>query len=186
MTLGTVACHAPTSKGFLRQEYWSGLPFPPLGDLPNPGIEHASYASPALAEGFFTTKPSEKPRVWGGVLINPSVGIRKHSSWFLSLSQLKTQNQGGGLKSIKSDFNPKRLGTRQVVNRTKDSGAEQKPDIYPFMTHSFVSPLCNFFFTLQLLIKVFLYVPGGSVVTNPPANAGDTSLIPESGRSPGE
>ena len=41
--------------GFSRQKYWSGLPFPPPGDLPNPGIEPVSLASPALAGGFFTT-----------------------------------------------------------------------------------------------------------------------------------
>jgi len=41
--------------GFSRQESWSGLPFPPPGDLPNPGIEPASFISPALAGGFFTT-----------------------------------------------------------------------------------------------------------------------------------
>ena len=41
--------------GFSRHEYWSGLPFPPPGDLPNPGIETASLPSPVLAGGFFTT-----------------------------------------------------------------------------------------------------------------------------------
>ena len=50
----TVACQAPLSMGFLRQEYWNGLLFPSLGDLPNPGIEPAS---PALAGKFFTTEP---------------------------------------------------------------------------------------------------------------------------------
>ena len=45
-----------------RQEYWSGLPFPPLGDLPNPGIEPASLAPPALAGGSFTSSPG-KPLV---------------------------------------------------------------------------------------------------------------------------
>ena len=40
--------------GFSRQEYWSGLPSPPLGDLPDPGIEPMSLASPALAGEFFT------------------------------------------------------------------------------------------------------------------------------------
>ena len=43
------------SMGFPRQEYWSGLPFPSSGDLPDPGIEPASLMSPALAGGFFTT-----------------------------------------------------------------------------------------------------------------------------------
>ena len=41
--------------GFSGQEYWSGLPFPPLGGLPNPGIKPASITSPALAGRLFTT-----------------------------------------------------------------------------------------------------------------------------------
>ena len=57
-TLWTVAHQAPLSMGFSRQEYWRGLPCPPPGDLPNPGIEPKS---PALAGGFFTTEPPEKP-----------------------------------------------------------------------------------------------------------------------------
>ena len=51
----TVAHQAPLSMGFSRQEYWSGLPYPPPGDLPDPGIEPTSLTSPALAGGFFTT-----------------------------------------------------------------------------------------------------------------------------------
>jgi len=42
---------------FSSQEYWSGLPFPIPGDLPDPGIEPASLASPTLAGGFFTSLP---------------------------------------------------------------------------------------------------------------------------------
>jgi len=49
----TVACQAPRSMGFSRQEYWSGLPFLSLGDLPNSGIEPMS---PSLAGRFFTTE----------------------------------------------------------------------------------------------------------------------------------
>ena len=55
MTLWTVTCQAPLSMGFSRQEYWSGLPFPPPGDLPDPRIEPKSLISPASAAGFFTT-----------------------------------------------------------------------------------------------------------------------------------
>ena len=51
----TVAHQAPLSMGFFRQEYWSGLSCPPRGDLPDPGTELVSLASPALAGGFFTT-----------------------------------------------------------------------------------------------------------------------------------
>ena len=51
----TVAHQAPLSMGFFRQEYWSGLPFPPPGDLPDPGIKPKSLMSPKLAGRFFTT-----------------------------------------------------------------------------------------------------------------------------------
>ena len=51
----TVAHQAPLSMGFSRQEYWSGLPCPPLGGLPDPGIEPVSLTSPALAGRISTT-----------------------------------------------------------------------------------------------------------------------------------
>ena len=54
MTLWTVAHQAPLSKRFSRQEYWSGLPCSPPGDLLDPGIEPVSLVSPALVGGFFT------------------------------------------------------------------------------------------------------------------------------------
>ena len=47
--------------GFSRQEYWSGLPFPPKGDIPDPGIEHTSLVFSALADRFFTTAAPRKP-----------------------------------------------------------------------------------------------------------------------------
>ena len=54
VTPWTVAHQAPLSRGFSRQEYWSGLPFPSPGDLPNPGTKPVSPASPASAGRFFT------------------------------------------------------------------------------------------------------------------------------------
>ena len=51
----TVAHQAPLSMEFSRQEYWSRLPFPTPGDLPDPGIKPLSPAFPALAGRFFTT-----------------------------------------------------------------------------------------------------------------------------------
>ena len=51
----TLALQAPLSMGFSRQQYWSGLPFPSVGDFPHPGIEPMSLTSPALAGRFFTT-----------------------------------------------------------------------------------------------------------------------------------
>ena len=55
VTPWAVALHAPLSMGFSRQGYWNGLPCPPPGDLPDPGIDPVSLRSPALAGGFFTT-----------------------------------------------------------------------------------------------------------------------------------
>ena len=49
----TVAHQTPLAKGSSRQEYWSGLPCPPAGDLPDPGTEPRSAASPELAGRFF-------------------------------------------------------------------------------------------------------------------------------------
>ena len=55
VTPWSVACQAHPSMGFSRDEYWSELPFPSLGDLPDPGIEPASLMSPGFAGGFFTS-----------------------------------------------------------------------------------------------------------------------------------
>ena len=58
MTPWTVAYQAPPSMGFSRQEYWSGLPFPSPGDLPDPGIQPGS---PALEADALTSEPPGKP-----------------------------------------------------------------------------------------------------------------------------
>ena len=55
VTQWTVGCQALLSMGFSRQEYWSGFPCLPPGDLLNPGVEHLVLVSPALAGEFFTT-----------------------------------------------------------------------------------------------------------------------------------
>ena len=57
-TLWTITQQSPLSMGFSMQEYWSGLPCPPPGNLPHSGTELASLLSPALAGGFFTTNAS--------------------------------------------------------------------------------------------------------------------------------
>ena len=56
-----VACQATQSMGLHRQEYWSGLPFPSPGDLPNPGKEPVSPEAPAFAGWLFTTEPPGNP-----------------------------------------------------------------------------------------------------------------------------
>ena len=59
-TSWTVACQAPPSMEFSRQEYWSGLPFPSPGDLADPGIEPWS---PALQADSLPSEPSGKPTI---------------------------------------------------------------------------------------------------------------------------
>ena len=56
----TVACQAPLSMGFSRQENWNGLPFPSPGDLPHSGIKPVFPASPAMQAHSFTTGPLGK------------------------------------------------------------------------------------------------------------------------------
>ena len=63
-TLWTIACQDPLSMGFSRQEYWTGLLCPLLGDLPGPGIELESLMSPVLAGGFFTTSSTWEAPIW--------------------------------------------------------------------------------------------------------------------------
>ena len=73
VTLWTVALQAPLSMGFSRQEYWSGLPCRPPGDLPNPGIEPMSLTSSALAGRFFNSSATWKAQLEN----NKILGCRK-------------------------------------------------------------------------------------------------------------
>ena len=69
VTPWTIACPAPLSMGFSKQEYWSALPFLLPRDFPNPGIEPVS---PALAGSFFTTEPP------GTALLSSTTGSLNH------------------------------------------------------------------------------------------------------------
>jgi len=99
----TVAHQVPLSMGFSRQEYWSGLPFPSPGDLPNPGIEPRS---PALQADPLTSEPFTQP-IWESYLlmeveINTSFlgnnfAILKALKWFRNPTFLV----GGDLKFSK-------------------------------------------------------------------------------------
>ena len=71
-----IAHQAPLPMKFSRQEYWSGFPFPPSGDLPDPGIEPSS---PVLAGGFFTTEPPGKP-----LCLNWALRMLSHTKQVLS------------------------------------------------------------------------------------------------------
>ena len=70
----TVAHQAPLSMGFFRQEYWSGLPLPSLGALPDPGREPASLVAPALAGRVFTASATWRLLLWLSKVSSCSAG----------------------------------------------------------------------------------------------------------------
>ena len=76
VTLWTMACQAPLSMGFSRQEYCSGLLWPPLGDLPDPGVKPKSLMFPALADRLFTS---------GATWEAPVSGIQQGNSVYTSM-----------------------------------------------------------------------------------------------------
>ena len=70
----TVARQAPLSMGFSRQDYWSGLPFPSSGDLPNPGIDPGSSETPALQADSLPFELPSKPGSTPGWARSPEEG----------------------------------------------------------------------------------------------------------------
>ena len=77
------AHQSPLSMRFSWKEHWSGLPFPPLEGLPNPGIKPASPAFPALAERAFTTELHGRPNIESSLSLifnhyNSQLAISKH------------------------------------------------------------------------------------------------------------
>ena len=78
-TLWTIAFQAPPSMGFSRQEYWSGLPCPPQGDLPDPGSEPGLLAFLHWQVGSLPLEPSRKP-------------LHTHTQYGVLFSHKKEQN----------------------------------------------------------------------------------------------
>ena len=102
----------PLSMEFSRQKYWSGLPFPLPGDLPNPGIQSRTPVFPALAGIFFTTEPPGKPMyvymyvVWiytqnGILVIKKNEGISLMVQWLRLLHSM----QGAQILSLVRELN---------------------------------------------------------------------------------
>ena len=101
-TLWTIACQAPLSMGILQARYWSGLPFPSPGHLPNPDIKPLSFISPALVDGFVTTSAT-----WGS---HSQVGRKKLSFYELNKGTLVcsgAEGRGPLAQAIKYDYNNK-------------------------------------------------------------------------------
>ena len=92
VTLWTVANQAPLSMGFSRQEYQSGLPFPPTGDLPDPWIKPEFPVSPTLQADSLPSKqfPKEpEPQVWSVTSVLSSAQLRVKDP--TELPQLRTE-----------------------------------------------------------------------------------------------
>ena len=97
----TVAHQALLSMGFSKQKYWSGLPCPPLGDLPDPRIKPTSLLSPVTAGGFFTTSttrqaqsltcevPAEGPGQEGDFMSGVGINSGKYRSHLINQSTRK-------------------------------------------------------------------------------------------------
>ena len=113
---GTVACQAPLSMGFSRQEYWTGLPCPPSGDLPDPGIKPTSLLSLALAGRFFTTVPSRKPQQLEELSLFAWVLKGLFFIFFFSISGIR---DGLDRSKVRLPENPGRKFTSQGLGRKK-------------------------------------------------------------------
>ena len=116
-TLWTLDRQAPLSIGFSRQEYWSGLPWPPPGDLPHPGIKFTSPLSPALANRFFITSAS-----WGA----PGPPEKQHLFTAFSWNMLQTHRCCPVQPSVKSNVEPIMntvSGIREMLQTTSNSSA---------------------------------------------------------------
>ena len=101
-TLWTVACQAPLSMGFFRQEYWSGLRCPLPGDLPDSGMEPPSLIFPAPAGGSLPLVPPGKLKV-KGVSISLQHGLFSRQEYEMSSHSLlqgifPTQGSNSGLQ----------------------------------------------------------------------------------------
>ena len=109
----TLARWAPLSMGFLREKYWSGLLFPPPGDLPDPGTEPVSPASPALAEIFFTTSTTGIPSVLRGPLFTYIIFLAMLHSLQISAPPLRIEPRPWqwkhGILTIKPRGTPERV-----------------------------------------------------------------------------
>ena len=93
-TLWTIALQASLSMGFSRQEYWSGLPCPPAGDLPDPGVKLTSLVSHLLASKFFTTSAT-----WEALFMNIELVLKSRAGSLL-LSSFLHHNYAVYMKKI--------------------------------------------------------------------------------------
>ena len=170
VTPWTVALQASLSMGFPRQEYWSGLPFPFPGNLPDPGIKPMPPESSALAGGFFTTVPHRKPLVF-----------LQFSSVQFSHSLFMTSWTAARQASVHHQL----LGFTQTHIHWVSDAIQPS---HPLSSPSSAVNLSQHHFSVKIYIwqyHLFLKTVGSDGKESA-HNVGDLGLIPESRRSPGE
>ena len=107
-TLCTVSCQAPLLWGFSRQKYWSGLPYPPPGNLSNLGIKPGSLTSFALAGMFFTTSTTWESRTDCIVLVQSLSRVRLFATPWITANQ-------ASLSITSSQSSSKPMSTESVM-----------------------------------------------------------------------
>ena len=142
--MNSIAHQAPRSMGFPGQEYWRGLPFPPPGDPPDPGIESMSSG---LAGRFFTTAPlqnSQAKHKWNQISrsLSPSWRIRDVlSPWTHSVSSMASAHFTGSHFLL---HNFSRLGLRRwtsVKEKRKFLRAEKREYSFHYNSYQKIAPL---------------------------------------------
>ena len=122
VTPWTVAQQVPLPMGFSRQDYWSQLPFPSPGDLPNPGIKTMSPVAPAQAGRFFTTEPRGKPRRFLRIT-KKHLRVDEGSSWVLQVLPVTRSSQ----HTHSQPFMPRHTGHPQTTPHPLDTPPSAHP-----------------------------------------------------------
>ena len=154
-TIWTVAHQAPLCMGFSRQEYWSGLPCPPPGDLPDSGIKPVSLTSSALAGGFFTTRTTGEALLWG-VHVNKPLCVFLLLI-FLSLWRMRWAGLTQEPRRVEGKFFPSSTSAWWVISITLWTCCVMLEDPHP-LHGSWPTLLdCGFLNTLVFRASYFIY-----------------------------
>ena len=138
----TTACQVSMSMQFPRQEYWSGLPCPPPGDLPGPGIKPMSPASPALQANFLSTELPGKPRYLYHFLVSITYWATGDENDFLKSRNVSLYILGHTiLKQLVHLVNVATSGGRLVT----ETPLRKSPPVFP--------PTCQTFSTTPLSLS---------------------------------
>ena len=112
--LWTVACQAPLSKGFSGQEYWSELPHPPPGNLPNPGIEITLPATPSLQADSLQLRQQRS-------LIHYTIGHKASLSKFQKIKVISSIFSSHNTVRLEINFKGKKIQNTGRMNNTQQN-----------------------------------------------------------------